>query len=149
MNKEQNNAIHRAAQRLERRPLPQDFEARVMTRIERSQRREELQEQMLFATGCIATVGVLVWAALRYIPALDFGFARDFTDRIGTLFTPDTSLFTPDTSFDWQLPSLLKDLHLADYGVLYFFAVVLCSLMLLDTLIRQRIRLKEQAKSEK
>lgn len=142
MNKEQNNAIHRAAQRLERRPLPQDFEARVMARIERSQRREELQEQMLFATGCIATVGVLVWAALRYIPALDFGFARDFTDRIGTLFTPDTS-------FDWQLPSLLKDLHLADYGVLYFFAVVLCSLMLLDTLIRQRIRLKEQAKSEK
>ena len=142
MNKEQNNAIHRAAQRLERRPLPQDFEARVMARIERSQRREELQEQMLFATGCIVTVGVLVWAALRYIPALDFGFARGFTDRIGTLFTPDTS-------FDWQLPSLLKDLHLADYGVLYFFAVVLCSLMLLDTLIRQRIRLKEQAKNEK
>lgn len=142
MNKEQNNAIHRAAQRLERRPLPQDFEARVMARIERNQRREELQEQILFATGCIVTVGVLVWAALRYIPALDFGFARDFTDRIGTLFTPDTS-------FDWQLPSLLKDLHLADYGVLYFFAVVLCSLMLLDTLIRQRIRLKEQAKSEK
>ena len=142
MNKEQNNAIHRAAQRLERRPLPQDFEARVMARIERSQRREELQEQILFATGCIVTVGVLVWAALRYIPALDFGFARDFTDRIGTLFTTDHS-------FDWQLPSLLKDLHLADYGVLYFFAVVLCSLMLLDTLIRQRIRLKEQAKSEK
>ena len=142
MNKEQNNAIYRAAQRLERRPLPQDFEARVMARIERSQRREELQEQILFATGCIVTVGVLVWAALRYIPALDFGFARDFTDRIG-------ALLTPDTSFDWQLPSLLKDLHLADYGVLYFFAVVLCSLMLLDTLIRQRIRLKEQAKSEK
>ena len=85
---------------------------------------------------------MLVWAALRYIPALDFGFARDFTDRIGTLFTPDLS-------FDWRLPSPLKDLHLADYGVLYFFAVVLCSLMLLDTLIRQRIRLKEQAKSEK
>lgn len=142
MNKEQNNAIYRAAQRLERRPLPQDFEARVMARIERSQRREELQEQILFATGCIITVGVLVWAALRYILALDFGFARDFTDRIGTLFTPDLS-------FDWRLPSLLKDLHLADYGVLYFFAVVLCSLMLLDTLIRQRIRLKEQAKSEK
>ena len=142
MNKEQNNAIYRAAQRLERKPLPQDFEARVMARIERSQRREELQEQILFATGCIVTVGVLVWAALRYIPALDFGFARDFTDRIG-------ALLTPDTSFDWQLPSLLKDLHLADYGVLYFFAVVLCSLMLLDTLIRQRIRLKEQAKSEK
>lgn len=142
MNKEQNDAIHRAAQRLERKPLPQDFEARVMARIERSQRREELQEQILFATGCIATVGVLVWAALRYIPALDFGFARDFTDRIGTLFTPDLS-------FDWRLPSLLKDLHLADYGVLYFFAVVLCSLMLLDTLIRQRIRLKEQAKNEK
>ena len=142
MNKEQNNAIYRAAQRLERKPLPQDFEARVMARIERSQRREELQEQILFATGCIVTVGVLVWAALRYIPALDFGFARDFTDRIGTLFTPDLS-------FDWRLPSLLKDLHLADYGVLYFFAVVLCSLMLLDTLIRQRIRLKEQAKSEK
>ena len=142
MNKEQNNAIYRAAQRLERKPLPQDFEARVMARIERSQRREELQEQILFATGCIVTVGVLVWAALRYIPALDFGFARDFTDRIGTLLTPDIS-------FDWQLPSLLKDLHLADYGVLYFFAVVLCSLMLLDTLIRQRIRLKEQAKNEK
>lgn len=142
MNKEQNNAIYRAAQRLERKPLPQDFEARVMARIERSQRREELQEQILFATGCIVTVGVLVWAALRYIPALDFGFARDFTDRIGTLFTPDLS-------FDWRLPSLLKDLHLADYGVLYFFAVVLCSLMLLDTLIRQRIRLKEQAKNEK
>lgn len=142
MNKEQNNAIYRATHRLERKPLPQDFEVRVMARIERSQRREELQEQMLFATGCIATVGVLVWAALRYIPALDFGFARDFTDRIGTLFTPDTS-------FDWRLPSLLKDLHLADYGVLYFFAGVLCSLMLLDTLIRQRIRLKEQAKSEK
>ncbi|MBQ3197012.1 MAG: hypothetical protein IJB63_02690 [Alistipes sp.] len=142
MNKEQNNAIHRAAQRLECKPLPQDFEARVMARIERSQRREELQEQMLFAAGCIVTVGVLVWAALHYIPALDFGFARDFTDRIGTLFTPDLS-------FDWRLPSLLKDLHLADYGVLYFFAVVLCSLMLLDTLIRQRIRLKEQAKSEK
>ena len=142
MNKEQNNAIHRAAQRLERRPLPQDFEARVMARIERRERREELQEQILFAAGCIVTVGVLVWAALRYIPALDFGFARDFTDRIGTLFTPDLS-------FDWRLPSLLKDLHLADYGVLYFFAVVLCSLMLLDTLIRQRIRLKEQAKNEK
>ena len=142
MNKEQNNAIHRATHRLERRPLPQDFEGRVMARIERSQRREELQEQILFATGCIATVGVLVWAAMRYIPALDFGFARDFTDRIGTLFTPDTS-------FDWQLPSLLKDLHLADYGVLYFFAVVLCSLMLLDTFIRQRIRLREQAKNEK
>ena len=142
MNKEQNNAIYRAAQRLERKPLPQEFEARVMARIERSQRREELQEQILFATGCIITVGVLVWAALRYIPALDFGFARDFTDRIGTLFTPDLS-------FDWRLPSLLKDLHLADYGVLYFFAVVLCSLMLLDTLIRQRIRLKEQAKNEK
>lgn len=142
MNKEQNNAIHRAAQRLERRPLPQDFEARVMARIERSQRREELQEQMLFATGCIVTVGMLVWAALRYIPALDFGFARDFADKIGTLFTPDHS-------FDWRLPSLLKDLHLADYGVLYFFAVVLCSLMLLDTFIRQRIRLKEQAKNEK
>lgn len=142
MNKEQNNAIYRAAQRLECKPLPQEFEARVMARIERSQRREELQEQILFATGCIITVGVLVWAALRYIPALDFGFARDFTDRIGTLFTPDLS-------FDWRLPSLLKDLHLADYGVLYFFAVVLCSLMLLDTLIRQRIRLKEQAKNEK
>ncbi len=142
MNKEQNNAIHRAAQRLERRPLPQDFEARVMARIERSQRREELQEQMLFATGCIVTVGVLVWAALRYIPTLDFGFAVDFADKIGTLFTTDLS-------FDWRLPSLLKDLHLADYGVLYFFAVVLCSLMLLDTLIRQRIRLKEQAKNEK
>ena len=142
MNKEQNNAIYRAAQRLECKPLPQDFEARVMARIERSQRREELQEQILFATGCIITVGVLVWAALRYIPALDFGFARDFTDRIGTLFTPDLS-------FDWRLPSLLKDLHLADYGVLYYFAVVLCSLMLLDTLIRQRIRLKEQAKNEK
>lgn len=142
MNKEQNNAIHKAAQRLERRPLPQDFEARVMARIERSQRREELQEQILFATGCIVTVGVLVWAALRYIPALDFGFVKDFADKTGTLFTTDHSL-------DWQLPSLLKDLHLADYGVLYFFAVVLCSLMLLDTLIRQRIRLKEQAKNEK
>lgn len=142
MNKEQNNAIYRAAQRLERRPLPQDFEARVMARIERSQRCEELQEQMLFATGCIVTVGVLVWAALRYIPTLDFGFAVDFADKIGTLFTTDLS-------FDWRLPSLLKDLHLADYGVLYFFAVVLCSLMLLDTLIRQRIRLKEQAKNEK
>ena len=113
-----------------------------MTRIERSQRREELQEQILFAAGCIVTIGALVWAALRYIPALDFGFAADFADKISTLFTPDTS-------FDWRLPSLLKDLHLDDYGVLYFFAVVLCSLMLLDTLIRQRIRLKEQAKSEK
>ncbi len=142
MNKEQNNAIHRATQRLECKPLPQDFEVRVMARIERSQRREELQEQILFATGCIATVGVLVWAALRYIPTLDFGFAVDFADKIGTLFTTDHSL-------DWQLPSLLKDLHLADYGVLYFFAVVLCSLMLLDTFIRQRIRLKEQAKNEK
>lgn len=142
MNKEQNNAIHRATHRLERKPLPQDFEVRVMARIERSQRCEELQEQMLFATGCIVTVGVLVWAALRYIPALDFGFVKDFANNTGTLFTPDTS-------FDWRLPSLLKDLHLADYGVLYFFAVVLCSLMLLDTLIRQRIRLKEQAKSEK
>ena len=142
MNKEQNNAIYRAAQRLECKPLPQDFEARVMARIERSQRREELQEQILFATGCIATVGVLIWAALRYIPALDFGFVKDFADKIGTLFTTDHS-------FDWRLPSLLKDLHLADYGVLYFFAVVLCSLMLLDTLIRQRIRLKEQAKNEK
>lgn len=142
MNKEQNNAIHRAAQRLERRPLPQDFEARVMARIERRERREELQEQILFATGCIVTVGVLVWAALRYIPALDFGFSVDFADKIGTIFTPDTS-------FDWRLPSLSKDLHLADYGVLYFFAVVLCSLMLLDTFIRQRIRLKEQTKNEK
>lgn len=142
MNKEQNNAIYRAAQRLERKPLPQDFEVRVMARIERSQRREELQEQILFAAGCIVTVGVLVWAALRYIPALDFGFVKDFADKIGTLFTTDHS-------FDWRLPSLLKDLHLADYGVLYFFAVVLCSLMLLDTLIRQRIRLKEQAKNEK
>ena len=142
MNKEQNNAIYRAAQRFERRPLPQDFEARVMARIERRERREELQEQMLFATGCIATVGVLVWAALRYIPTLDFGFAVDFADKIG-------SILTPDLSFDWQLPSLSKDLHLADYGVLYFFAVVLCSLMLLDTFIRQRIRLKEQAKNEK
>ena len=101
-----------------------------------------MQEQMLFATGCIATVGVLIWAALRYIPALDFGFAVDFADKIGTLFTTDLS-------FDWRLPSLAKDLHLADYGVLYFFAVVLCSLMLLDTFIRQRIRLKEQAKNEK
>lgn len=142
MNKEQNNAIYRAAQRLECKPLPQDFEARVMARIERSQRREELQEQMLFATGCIVTIGALVWAALRYIPALDFGIVKDFADNTGTLFTPDTS-------FDWQLPSLLKDLHLADYGVLYFFAVVLCSLMLLDTFIRQRIRPKEQAKNEK
>lgn len=142
MNKEQNNAIYKAAQRLECKPLPQEFEARVMARIERSQRREELQEQMLFATGCIATVGVLIWAALRYIPALDFGFVKDFADKTG-------SLLTPDLSFDWRLPSLSKDLHLADYGVLYFFAVVLCSLMLLDTLIRQRIRLKEQAKSEK
>lgn len=142
MNKEQNNAIHRAAQRLERRPLPQEFEVRVMAHIERSQRREELQEQILFAAGCIVTVGVLIWAALRYIPALDFGFVKDFADKTGTLFTPDLS-------FDWQLPSLLKDLHLTDYGVLYFFAVVLCSLMLLDTLIRQRIRLKEQAKNEK
>ena len=142
MNKEQNNAIYRAAQRLECKPLPQDFEARVMAHIERSQRREELQEQILFAAGCIVTVGVLVWAALRYIPALDFGFAVDFADKIGTLFTLDLS-------FDWRLPSLSKDLHLADYGVLYFFAVVLCSLMLLDTFIRQRIRLKEQAKNEK
>lgn len=142
MNKEQNNAIYRASHRLECKPLPQEFEARVMARIERSQRREELQEQMLFAAGCIVTVGMLVWAALRYIPALDFGFARDFADKIGTLFTTDHS-------FDWRLPSLLKDLHLADYGVLYFFAVVLCSLMLLDTFIRQRIRLKEQAKNEK
>ena len=142
MNKEQNNAIYKAAQRLECKPLPQEFEARVMARIERSQRREELQEQMLFAAGCIVTVGVLVWATLRYIPTLDFGFAVDFADKIGTLFTTDLS-------FDWQLPSLAKDLHLADYGVLYFFAVVLCSLMLLDTFIRQRIRLKEQAKNEK
>lgn len=142
MNKEQNNAIYKAAQRLERRPLPQEFEARAMARIERSQRREELQEQMLFAAGCIVTVGALVWAALRYIPALNFGFVKDFADKIG-------SLLTPDLSFDWRLPSLSKDLHLADYGVLYFFAVVLCSLMLLDTLIRQRIRLKEQAKNEK
>ena len=142
MNKEQNNAIYRASHRLECKPLPQEFEARVMARIERSQRREELQEQILFATGCIVTVGTLVWAAVRYIPALDFGFAVDFADKIG-------SLLTPAFSFDWRLPSLLKDLHLADYGVLYFFAVVLCSLMLLDTLIRQRIRLKEQAKNEK
>lgn len=142
MNKEQNNAIYRAAQRLECKPLPQDFEGRVMARIERNQRREELQEQILFATGCIVTVGMLVWAALRYIPTLDFGFAADFADKIGTLFTTDHS-------FDWRLPSLSKDLHLADYGVLYFFAVVLCSLMLLDTFIRQRIRLKEQAKNEK
>lgn len=142
MNKEQNNAIYKAAQRLECKPLPQEFEARVMARIERSQRREELQEQMLFATGCIVTVGALVWAALRYIPTLDFGFAADFADKIG-------SLLTPNFSFDWQLPSLSKDLHLADYGVLYFFAVVSCSLMLLDTFIRQRIRLKEQAKNEK
>ena len=142
MNKEQNNAIYRAAQKLERRPLPQDFEVRVMARIERSQRREELQEQMLFTAGCIVTVGALVWAALRYIPTLDIGFATDFADKIG-------SLLTPNFSFDWQLPSLAKDLHLADYGVLYFFAVVLCSLMLLDTFIRQRIRLKEQAKNEK
>ena len=142
MNKEQNNAIYRAAQRLERKPLPQEFEARVMASIERSQRREELQEQMLFAAGCIVTVGVLVWATLRYIPTLDFGFAADFADKIG-------SLLTPNFSFDWQLPSLAKDLHLADYGVLYFFTGVLCSLMLLDTFIRQRIRLREQAKNEK
>ncbi len=142
MNKEQNNAIYRATQRLECKPLPQEFEARVMARIERSQRREELQEQMLLAAGCIVTVGALVWAALRYIPALDFGFAVDFADKVG-------SLLTPNFSFNWQLPSLAKDLHLADYGVLYFFAVVLCSLMLLDTFIRQRIRLKEQAKNEK
>ena len=107
MNKEQNNAIYKAAQRLECKPLPQEFEARVMARIERSQRREELQEQMLFAAGCIVTVGVLVWAALRYIPALDFGFATDFADKVG-------SLLTPNFSFDWQLPSLAKDLHLAD-----------------------------------
>ena len=142
MNKEQNNAIYKAARRLECKPLPQEFEARVMARIERSQRREELQEQMLFAAGCIVTIGVLVWAALRYIPALDFGFAVDFADKVG-------SLLTPDHSFDWQLPSIAINLHLADYGVLYFFAVVLCSLMLLDTFIRQRIRLKEQAKNEK
>ena len=118
MNKEQNNAIYRATQRLERKPLPQEFEACVMARIERSQRREELQEQMLFATGCIVTVGALVWAALRYIPALDFGFAVDFADKIG-------SLLTPDLSFNWRLPSLAKDLHLADYGVLYFFSKLL------------------------
>lgn len=142
MNKEQNNAIYKAVQRLECKPLPQEFEARVMTRIERSQRREELQEQMLFAAGCIVTVGVLVWATLRYIPTLDFGFAVDFADKIG-------ALFTLDHSFDWRLPSIAINLHLADYGVLYFFAVVLCSLMLLDTFIRQRIRLKEQAKNEK
>ena len=142
MNKEQNNAIYKAVQRLECKPLQQEFEARVMARIERSQRREELQEQMLFAAGCIVTIGVLVWAALRYIPALDFGFAVDFADKVG-------SLLTPDLSFDWRLPSIAINLHLADYSVLYFFAVVLCSLMLLDTFIRQRIRLKKQAKNEK
>ena len=127
----QNSAIYKAAQRLEQKPLPQGFDTRVMARLERQQRREELQEQMLFATGCVVAVALLVWAAVRYIPALDFGFVRDI--ELPTLSSESFRL----------------DINFADYRVWYIFAAITIILMLLDTSIRQRIRLREQAKNEK
>ena len=129
----QNSAIYKAAQRLEQKPLPQGFDTRVMARLERQQRREALQEQMLFAAGCLVAVALLVWAAVRYIPALDFGFVRNINIEL------------PSLSFE----SFRLDINFADYSVWYIFAAITIILMLLDTSIRQHIRLKEQTKNEK
>ena len=133
MNKMQNNAIYKAAQRLEQKPLPQGFEARVMARLERQQRREALQKQLLFATGCVVAAALLVWAAVRYIPAIDFRFVRDIDIEL------------PSLSFE----SFSLNINFADYSLWYIFAAITIILMLIDTSVRQHIRLKEQAKNEK
>ncbi|MBR5483985.1 MAG: hypothetical protein IKV18_04735 [Alistipes sp.] len=142
MNKEQNNAIYRAAQRLERKPLPQEFEARVMARIERSQRREELQESALFASGIVATIALLVWAGMHYAPTLDFSFFDSMRE------SAPLNDFSVSPKIDWHWPKMSFIENISEYRILYIMVAITMGLLLADTYIRQRIRLRSQAKEK-
>ena len=142
MSNNQDNAIRRAAQRLEHKPLPSGFEARMMARLEKQQRREELQESALFASGIVATIALLVWAGMHYAPTLDFSFF-DFTKE-GTPLND----FSLSTNIDWHWPKMSFIENISEYRILYIMAAITMGLLLADTYIRQRIRLRSQAKEK-
>ena len=142
MSNNQDNAIRRAAQRLEHKPLPSGFEARMMARLEKQQRREELQESALFASGIVATIALLVWAGVHYAPTLDFSFF-DFTKE-GTPLND----FSVSQKIDWHWPKMSFIENISEYRILYIMAAITMGLLLADTYIRQRIRLRSQAKEK-
>ena len=142
MSNNQDNAIRQAAQRLEQKPLPAGFEARMMVRLEKQQRREELQESALFVSGIVATIALLVWAGVHYAPTLDFSIF-DFTKESAPL--NDSSL---SPKIDWHWPKVSFIENLSNYRMWYIMGAATMGLLLADTYIRQRIRLKSQAKEK-
>lgn len=142
MSNNQDNAIRQAAQRLEQKPLPAGFEARMMVRLEKQQRREELQESALFVSGIVATIALLVWAGVHYASTLDFSIF-DFTKESAPL--NDSSL---SPKIDWHWPKVSFIENLSSYRMWYIMGAATMGLLLADTYIRQRIRLKSQAKEK-
>lgn len=142
MSNNQDNAIRRAAQRLEHKPLPSGFEARMMARLEKQQRREELQEIALFASGIVATIALLVWAGVHYAPTLDFSFFDSARE------SAPLNDFSVSPKIDWHWPKMSFIENLSEYRILYIMAAITMGLLLADTYIRQRIRLRSQAKEK-
>ena len=142
MSNNQDNAIRRAAQRLKHKPLPSGFEARMMARLEKQQRREELQESALFVSGIVATIALLVWAGVHYAPTLDFSFF----DSVGE--SAPLNDFSVSPKIDWHWPKMSFIENISEYRILYIMAAITMGLLLADTYIRQRIRLRSQAKEK-
>lgn len=142
MSNNQDNAIRRAAQRLEQKPLPAGFETRMMARLEKQQRREELQESALFVSGIVATIALLVWAGVHYAPTLDFSFF----DSVGE--SAPLNDFSVSQKIDWHWPKMSFIENISEYRILYIMAAITMGLLLADTYIRQRIRLRSQAKEK-
>ena len=142
MSNNQDNAIRRAAQRLEHKPLPSGFEARMMARLEKQQRREELQESALFASGIVATIALLVWAGMHYAPTLDFSFFDSMRE------SAPLNDFSVSQKIEWHWPKMSFIENISEYRILYIMAAITMGLLLADTYIRQRIRLRSQAKEK-
>ena len=71
----------------------------MMARLEKQQRREELQESALFVSGIVATIALLVWAGMHYAPTLDFSIF-DFTKESAPLNDSSLLLLSGDVSSD-------------------------------------------------
>ena len=113
-----------------------------MARLEKQQRREELQEGALFASGIVATIALLVWAGMHYAPTLDFSFFDSVRE------SAPLNDFSVSPKIDWHWPKVSFIENLSNYRMWYIMGAATMGLLLADTYIRQRIRLKSQAKEK-
>lgn len=133
MEKIKNSAIGQATRRLEQKRLPTGFETRLMTRIEKQQRREELADKIIFAVSCVASIALLAWGITLLTGKFDF--------------KPDQPFDISWPSFEFSLPRLDFEGRASDHRLLYIVCVAIVCILSLDTYIRHRIYMRKFTKN--